>query len=180
MVLDLLDIPSDTYPARTITTGATASNILGLALAREALIQRLAPGHSTAEDGRWLGQILGYAADGHASIKKAAALLGIGRKNIRNGRTAGLGPAQLDLEDLEGFLKECAEQGIGSIVFPSYGEVNTVSLDVTSVQAFKLKESCQGAFTGQMQEIRQLCDKYNAWIHLDAGEITFFSDCQQV
>lgn len=30
LVLDLLDIPRDTFQGRTITTGATASNILGL------------------------------------------------------------------------------------------------------------------------------------------------------
>lgn len=30
MVLDLLDIPRETYKGRTVTTGATASNILGL------------------------------------------------------------------------------------------------------------------------------------------------------
>lgn len=128
MVLDLLDIPRSTYPARTITTGATASNILGLSLAREALVSRLSPGHSTAEDGPWPGKILGNAADGHASIRKAAALLGIGRKNIRNGRKQGGEPAQFDLVELERFLKQCKEEGNGAIVLPSYGEVNTVSL----------------------------------------------------
>lgn len=30
MVLDLLDIPRDAFKGRTLTTGATASNILGL------------------------------------------------------------------------------------------------------------------------------------------------------
>lgn len=126
MVLDLLNIPRETYPAHTITTGATASNVLGLALAREALVQRLAPGHSIAEDGPWQGQILGYAADGHASIRKAAGLLGIGRKTIVNGRKAGEPPAHMDLQRLEEFLKDCQARQTGCVVFPSYGEVNTV------------------------------------------------------
>jgi glutamate/tyrosine decarboxylase-like PLP-dependent enzyme len=30
MVLELLDIPSDWFKGRTVTTGATASNIMGL------------------------------------------------------------------------------------------------------------------------------------------------------
>lgn len=128
MVLDLLGIPRDSYPARTFTTGATASNVLGLALGREALVQRLSPGHSVAEDGPWHGDIVGYAADGHASIRKAAGLLGIGRKKVVNGRQAGEPAAHMDLTKLEQFLKECQAEEKGCMVFPSYGEVNTVSL----------------------------------------------------
>jgi glutamate/tyrosine decarboxylase-like PLP-dependent enzyme len=35
-VLDLLNIPRDTFPGGTIVPGATSANVLGLALGREA------------------------------------------------------------------------------------------------------------------------------------------------
>lgn len=43
MVLDLLEIPRETYAGRTITTGATASNVLGLGASFGALRAEVVP-----------------------------------------------------------------------------------------------------------------------------------------
>lgn len=111
MVLDLLDIPRQTFQGRTVTTGATASNIMGLgkrspspsflsicmlilyeACARDALLLKsphLPPDYSIAEHG-FPAPISGEAAikvltvKAHGSILKAAAVTGLGRANVRD------------------------------------------------------------------------------------------------
>lgn len=106
MVLDLFELSRERFSARTITTGATASNVLGLGmqtsqtfyllrpLTTESLIPangrefavRHAMGdneYSVAEDG-FGGVIVKVLADQpHASMLKAASLTGIGRSNVR-------------------------------------------------------------------------------------------------
>lgn len=116
LVLDLLEIRAETFTGKTLTTGATASNMLGLAVGRDAVIARrggeggagggLAYEHGVAEDG-YPPHVLGprFSDDGesgdrddqvwhpsvlvltsrtaaHGSILKAAALTGIGRRNV--------------------------------------------------------------------------------------------------
>ena len=127
-VLDLLSIPQERYTGRTVTTGATSSNILGLACARQAVAARaLHANYDIAEDGFPNIQIDVLCAGAHASIQKAASLVGIGRKHCVD--LTRDDPEQLvafDLELLEQRLAEGKKIGRGAIVCPSYGEVNTV------------------------------------------------------
>ncbi|CAG8618215.1 16435_t:CDS:2, partial [Acaulospora colombiana] len=75
LILDLLSIPRDTFTGRSLTTGATASNILGLAL-RD-------PSYSTSDHGYPADVEVKVLTDRHhASIEKAAAIIGIGRSNV--------------------------------------------------------------------------------------------------
>jgi len=65
----------------------------------------------------------------HASIRKAASIVGIGRGNVREIGDMNEEDRMMsfDLEALERTLKEAQENKRGVIVCPSYGEVNTVS-----------------------------------------------------
>lgn len=151
MILDLLDLPP-TFVANTFTTGATASNILGLSLAREHTISRVQahlgrPGWSVGESGFGGIEIDVFCAGAHASVAKAASLVGIGRRNVVEVLE---GICAFDLEDLERRLRENVGKR-GSVVVSSFGEVNT------------------GAFTSRTREVRELCDRYDAWLHIDAG-----------
>jgi len=146
LVLDLLLIPRSTYSGKTITTGATSSNILGLALGRQAVISRIKSGnnseieYSVAEDGFGGIEIDILCAGAHASIRKAASIVGIGRSRVieivksLNGNTdesfnkEGRDLVAFDLIELEKRLKDAKENGRGVIVCPAYGEVNTVSI----------------------------------------------------
>lgn len=167
MILSLLSLSSSHFTSNTFTTGATASNLLGLILGREATIatvQRLRgvaspsglPEWSVGEDGFGGVEVEVFHSGAHASIAKAASLAGLGRRNV------------VDLTDLDDESQPCAfdlaklesrlEVNVGkrgSIVVTSFGEVNT------------------GAFTPKTERIRELCDQYGAWLHCDAGARAF-------
>ncbi|GAA6043288.1 hypothetical protein JCM8097_003036 [Rhodosporidiobolus ruineniae] len=162
-LLSLLSLPTSTFTHNTLTTGATASNLLGLSLGREwavSRIQRLKGDDfadwSVAEDGTGGVETDVFVVDAHASVKKAAAILGIGRRSV-----VELGNRELeekegrigcfDLEKLEEQLRSNAEKGRASIVATSFGEVNT------------------GAIGSDTPSVRALCDMYHAWLHIDAA-----------
>ncbi|KIJ45920.1 hypothetical protein M422DRAFT_29566 [Sphaerobolus stellatus SS14] len=170
-VLDLLRIPKDKFPARVVTSGATASNVMGMAVARDYAIQQTlktnanSP-YSVSEYGFGGVVVKVYTDRPHSSLLKAAAITGIGRSNVidlgkpikREGDdNADSGTFGIDLAELEKYLKEAAESSATSgvrtaaIVVLSFGEVNT------------------GDFTPNVREIRELCDKYNVWLHIDAA-----------
>lgn len=167
LVLDLLRLPRDRFEGRTFTTGATCvqrptkprlidrsgSNILGLAVGREyAVKQRRGDDWSVAADGFGGVEIDVFTAGGHASLSKAAALVGIGRRRVVEVKPADdLTGCAFDLAALESALAESRSAGRGAIVVPSYGEVNT------------------GAFTPEVPRVRELCDRYGAWLHIDGG-----------
>ena len=81
MLCDLLCLDKRVFKG-TITTGATASNVLGLACGREWTVART---HqvSVADEGLQY-PIMVIAAGAHSSVGKAASLLGIGRRNIKD------------------------------------------------------------------------------------------------
>ncbi|KAF2870934.1 pyridoxal-dependent decarboxylase [Massariosphaeria phaeospora] len=163
MLCELLKLDPASWPHRTFTTGATTSNILGLACGREHAIAeasavRIDVTASVGEIGIFEAmhragidkmQILTTMA--HSSLSKAASILGMGRASVKS---VGLEstPHRFDMA----LLKKLLEQpGTASIVAISASEVNT-GLFATS----GLKE---------MTEIRRLCDMYGAWIHVDAA-----------
>lgn len=201
MVLDAMHMDRSQWTG-TFTTGATASNILALACGRQATLERAykirkqrrkdAGGIATSEedDDEWdpaenglsgpdVPPIKVFVCQPHASIQKSAAILGIGRKNVIDlGRKMEMPP---DLEDdsigeeereqiealaraetldfdfalLESALRECQANAEGAIVVMGMGEVVT------------------GALTDQTLAIRLMCDKYGAWLHMDAAFSAF-------
>lgn len=82
LALDLLNLPREAFLGRTLTTGATAANVAGLACARDALFLRgtktVPEGWVIAEDGYPPGgaqvEILGARV--HASVRLAPTSLG--------------------------------------------------------------------------------------------------------
>ena len=171
MVVDLLelepkDVKGEVWKGRTFTTGATASNILGLACAREGAIARRLGGSkgeelSVADLGvleacRRAG-VRGCAVLGsmpHSSVLKAASLVGFGRESVKNVGMEGQ-PWRLDLEKLEEELERKQKEGIACVVVVGAGEVNTGRF---------------GTGVLDMPKVRSLADRYGAWVHVDGGK----------
>lgn len=158
MVCELLDLNPEDWPHRTFSTGATASNVLGLACGREYVLQQSASGdisiadHGIHEAMRMTDiekvQILTTVP--HSSLRKAASIVGLGRASVQDvGRSDS--PHQFDFEALKAAL---SRSRTASIIAVSCAEVNT-GLFATSEP--------------DMQELRRLCDQYNAWLHVDAA-----------
>jgi hypothetical protein len=151
----------EAWQGRTFTTGATGANILGLACGRESVIQkRLAAGEPAVGELGLLaacmmagvGEIQVLTAMGHSSLYKAASVVGLGRAAVKD---IGSGPEQpwkINIDQLE---RELQREGVASIVALSSGEVNTGRFSTGS--------------SSEMQQIRELCDKYKAWLHVDGG-----------
>lgn len=186
LLCQLLPLPISRFTG-TITTGATASNLLGLACGREEVLKRAMarrghPDWSLAENGNGADSDDGdegpapppvnvYVATPHASIKKVAGIIGIGRKRVIDvGQAAHLSSTDLlseedvrasmsivefDLFNLEVSLQESRYKKQGAIVVVGLGEVNT------------------GALSVQIPAIRALCDRYEAWLHVDAAFSAF-------
>ena len=189
------DGEGEAWLGRTFTTGATGSNVLGLACGREAVLGRKIQARKAAaaaaaaavrnqgervletlKDGEgWGGESesvgeLGLleacrlarveefqvlTTMGHSSLSKAASIVGLGRKSVID---VGLEatPWKFDMEKLEIML---ARERTASIVAVSCGEVNTGRY-ATSGYA-------------EMRRLRELCDRFGAWLHVDGGERFF-------
>jgi glutamate/tyrosine decarboxylase-like PLP-dependent enzyme len=154
------------WPGRTFTTGATASNILGLACGREAVVNARLPVTGT-EQGKTVAQVGLLAACqaagikgiqvltsmGHSSVSKAASVLGLGQASVRELGVEGE-PWKLDLNLVERELVQGEEDGVVSIIVVSAGEVNTGRFATNVLD---------------MPKLRSLADRYGAWIHVDGG-----------
>ncbi|KAF3765730.1 PLP-dependent transferase [Cryphonectria parasitica EP155] len=152
--------PPQSWPGRTITTGATASNILGLACGREAVIRRRNPtGRGVSELGllaacreAGIQEIQVLTSMGHSSLSKAASVVGLGCSAVKELRFSEEEPWRLDMRAVE---QELQREGVASIIAVSAGEVNT------------------GRFAtcgqGDMIKLRELADKFKAWIHVDGA-----------
>ena len=163
LLCSLLDFSPTQWPHRTFTTGATTSNILGLACGREYIIAE-ASAHRTdaqvsvGEDGitaamrlAGIDKIQVLTTVPHSSLSKAASILGLGRSCIKSVAQTDA-PHKFDIALLQ---KHLSQPGAASIVSISASEVNT-GLFATSSRA-------------DMLEIRKLCDMYGAWIHVDGA-----------
>jgi glutamate/tyrosine decarboxylase-like PLP-dependent enzyme len=162
LLLDLFRLDRSTWYNGTFTTGATGSNILGLACGREFVLQKAAERkgsqlQSVGEEGLFevlsalgLSGVQVLSTLPHSSLVKAAGVLGIGRSNVRNICRVD-DPLRFDLEKLE---KELARTDKVSIVAISCGEVNTGRFATSGTD---------------LRYIRQLCDKYGAWMHADGA-----------
>lgn len=88
----------------------------------------------------------------HSSLAKACSVAGIGRSSVIDVGSKGDG-IRFDLEVLE---KHLEREKTASIVVISCGEVNT---------GFFATHGSE-----EVRSIRSLCDKYKAWLHVDAGK----------
>lgn len=129
----------------TFVSGATISNFVGLAQAREWMGQQ--QGVNVAEDGLWgVRPFPILAATPHSSSKKALALLGLGREAITPVPTL----PNREAMDVTALAEILAALDQPAVVIASGGTVNTVDFD-------------------DLQAIAQLKQKHNFWLHLDAA-----------
>ncbi|KAI0473171.1 pyridoxal-dependent decarboxylase [Xylariaceae sp. FL0804] len=177
MLIRLLRLGNVQYwEGRTFTTGATASNVLGLACGREAVLRaRLPPtaGEDSDPDSVSVGElgllracakagvdeIQVLTSMGHSSLAKAASVVGLGRSSVRVLPLSDAEPWRLDIDAVE---RELRRERVASIIAVSAGEVNT--------GRFAL------AGHGDMLRLRGLADRYGAWIHVD-GAFGIFARC---
>ena len=155
MLAELLYLDTEVWTG-IFTPGSSTSNLNGMACGREYLLEcRGAPLMADR------GLVAAYAAAGieeiqilscmaHPSVLKAASLLGLGRYSVQQiGHPQE--PWRTDFFKLENALKVAKRACIVSV---SCGEVNTGKF---------------GTNNKDMQRVRSLCDKYKAWLHVDAG-----------
>jgi glutamate/tyrosine decarboxylase-like PLP-dependent enzyme len=103
-------------------TGATMSNFVGLALAREWLGEQA--GISVAQSGAGaLGPVKVYSGAPHSSVYKALSMLGLGRDSLRPVATL-TGREAIDVSRLAAEL-----DGTPAIVVANAGTVNTADFD---------------------------------------------------
>jgi glutamate/tyrosine decarboxylase-like PLP-dependent enzyme len=168
MLCQLLNFDPDRFGHRILTTGATASNLLGLACARQYVLSSAARRNGTDNDhvrsfddvarvgfvkamrSADLDEIQILTTVPHSSLGKAASIVGMGRDSIKLVHKSSI-PHKFDLQALEQKLKE---PRTASIVVVSCSEVNT-GLYATDGQ--------------EMSIIRDLCDTYGAWLHVDGA-----------
>lgn len=144
MLRDLFGLP-DSFSGAFVS-GATMSNVAGLALGREWVAQQR--GLSIAEDGLQAAPpvpVLSGAA--HSSMFKALALLGIGR---RRSRQVALLPGNREAVDPVALERELAAVGGPCLVVANAGTVNTVDFD-------------------DLRAIAALRDRFPFWLHVDAA-----------
>lgn len=165
-------IPAETpWTGRTFTTGATASNVLALALGREALVDarlQQRTGATVAGLGllaacrlAGLQDIRVLTSMAHSSLYKAASIVGLGRAAVVDLPLSAAEPWRLDLAAVERVLADAHAAGghVAHIVAVSAGEVNTGRFATTG--------------RADMLRLRALADTYGAWIHVDGGSSCF-------
>ncbi|KZF24360.1 putative tyrosine decarboxylase [Xylona heveae TC161] len=158
LLLQLFHLDEKTWVGRTFTTGATASNVLGLACGRDFVVSHVLKGSeiSVAEHGfievasRLNRRIQILTTTPHSSLSKAASIVGLGRLAVKNISVEG--SVEFDMSKLETCI---ADPEYITIVAISCGEVNTGHFATNGLQ--------------NMQYIRALCDRYGAWIHVDGA-----------
>ncbi|GAB2922446.1 pyridoxal-dependent decarboxylase [Rheinheimera baltica] len=133
-----------------LTTGATASNLLGILCGRQ--FAGLQQGIDIACQGLAQANIEVFAATAHASSFKALSLAGLGREQLTQINCLP-GSEAMDVASLKMAL--AASSSPGKIVLASAGTVTGTDFD-------------------DLQAIATLCKQHNAWMHVD-GAFGLFS-----
>lgn len=170
MLLELLDFDPIQWTARTLTTGATASNLHGLACGREYIVSaKLARAGLEHRQGEGIlssclragiqnFQVLTTLP--HSSLGKAANVVGLGSASMIDVSKDG---HSLDF-DMSSLEKHLTTPHTASIVVISCGEVNTGAFATNSIE--------------EVRTIRGLCEQHGAWLHVDAGKYRSIFLCQ--
>lgn len=179
ILLALLELGDrDIWQGRVFTTGATGSNILGLACGREFVVSQAlrraaqeatsnsetASNNSVGELGllqacaqAGIKQIQVLTSMGHSSLSKAAGIVGLGRASVKElPPQSAEEPWRLNLDAVEEELSTQAGRGVASIIAVSAGEVNTSNFAVAGLD--------------EMRRLRAMANRYGAWIHVDGGK----------
>ena len=163
LLCELLEFDPTEWPYRTFTTGATTSNILGLAAGREFVIAEASAHLADAEVSvgelgimeamrkAGIDEIQILTTVPHSSLSKAASILGLGRASVK---LVGQ-PDSSHRFDIPLLRKLMEQPRVASIVAVSASDVNTGLFATANFE--------------EMQELRKICDMYGAWIHVDAA-----------
>lgn len=138
----LFELSADYFGS--FVTGATMSNFVSLAIARQWIGEQ--QGVDFSNDGLGNVPIKIISATPHSSIIKSLSMLGIGRKAMVKIDTLPDREA-VDLKALEDYLKQNPEP---AIIVANAGTVNTADFD-------------------DLETIGQLKKKYPIWMHVDAA-----------
>jgi glutamate/tyrosine decarboxylase-like PLP-dependent enzyme len=126
-------------------SGATMSNTVGLAVAREWLGERL--GVRPSDDGAHaLGPVRVLSGSPHSSVGKALSMLGLGRRSLVAVPTLP-GREAVDPAALEAALRETPGP---CVVVANAGTVNTVDFD-------------------DLRAVAALRERYDFWLHVDGA-----------
>ncbi|MBP6018218.1 MAG: aspartate aminotransferase family protein [Burkholderiaceae bacterium] len=165
----------DTAHQGAFVTGATMSNMVGLAIAREWLGQQ--QGIDVSQQGvAALGDVTILSGAPHSSIYKALSMLGLGRQAVKSvallpGREA------IDLTQLEAAL-QVANGPV--IVVANAGTVNTVDFDdLAAIVALKQRYSFWLHVDGAFGAFAALSPSLSHWVQgLDAAD-SICIDCHK-
>ncbi|KKA29024.1 hypothetical protein TD95_004049 [Thielaviopsis punctulata] len=159
MLARVLRIDGPRWEGGIFTTGATASNVLGLACGRDAVIARRLQGETVAELGvlkacvrAGVSEMQVLTSGAHSSLAKAAAVVGLGWEAVQEVGVSDEMPWKLDIDEVERRLQR---PGVASIISVSMGEVNTGFFATNGLE--------------DMQRLRRLADEYGAWLHVDGA-----------
>ena len=138
----------------SFVSGATMSNFVGLACARQWIAQH--QNIDIAENGLYaIPKIKVFSATPHSSIYKALSMLGMGRDSLIKIKTLGTSEA-MDIIDLKEQLLSI-NPNCFSIVVANAGTVNATSFD-------------------DLEGISKLKLKHSFWLHID-GAFGLFANC---
>ena len=138
----------------SFVSGATMSNFVGLACARQWIAQHR--NVDIAENGLYdLSKIKIFSATPHSSIYKALSMLGMGRNSLIKVKTLD-NSETMDVTDLKKKLS-MGTTNCASIVVANAGTVNATSFD-------------------DFEALGKLKLKYSFWLHVD-GAFGLFANC---
>ena len=168
MLLDLFNLERDAWGrSPTFTTGATASNALGLAMGRESVLRRKAEKRgssplSVGEQGihkvmesAGVKRVQILSTLPHSSIAKAASIVGLGRSHVvsvSKTETSGVSTVGIDFERLEAAVRKL---DVATILGLSAGEVDTGRFATNAMQ--------------EMKRLHYISGQHDIWIHVDAA-----------
>ena len=138
-----------------LTSGCSEANLIGLIVARN-----VKAGWDVRKQGlpaRSKSLTVYGSNQTHSSLQKAVEIIGIGNENFRNVPVNS--NYSINCEKLEQFIEQDLKNGFKPIcIVGNVGTVNTGAVD-------------------DLVKLREICDKYNLWFHLDGafGAVIKFS-----